>query len=1092
MRFAVKLWLIMQLTTVILIVSLLQVSAAGFAQRVTLDKRNASLESILKEIRRQSGYDFTYDRKLVQNSRPVNISIRAATVEEALRSALNGLPLEYQIKEKTVSVSKKEFSVLDKALVAIQNVTKNLQEINVQGKILDENGLPLAGATVKVKGINKSTKTNTQGEFLLRGVSENAGLEISFIGYVMQEVKATVNIGTIKMVMDNSKLEEVMINAGYYTVKDSERTGSISRITSQDIENQPTTNVIATMQGRMAGVSIIQTTGAPGGGFDIKIRGQNSLRTDANSPLYVIDGVPYASEPIGYNQTATLYPFVTSPLNSINPDNIESIEVLKDADATAIYGSRGANGVVLITTKKGKAGKTSVNVNASAGAGKVVSFLDLMNTQEYLAMRKQAFINDKITTYKTSDYDINGTWDQNRYTDWQKELMGGTAKINEIQGTISGGSEKTQYLLSGNYRTESTVFVGDFVYKKGGSQFNLNHRSENGKFRLTLSAGYTAQDNNMPANDFSNEARNLPPNAPALYSADGSLNWENKTWSNPLRNLNAKYESQTNDLIANNVLSYELLPGLFIKNSLGFTNLGTTETRIIPSTIFNPANNISSSRSSIYINNTKRYSWIAEPQINWEKKLGAGKIDVLLGATFQHQTSTALYQNGNGFASNSLIYSLAAATSISVLLNEESLYKYQAFFGRLNYNWKQRYIVNLTARRDGSSRFGPGNQFSKFGAIGAAWLFSNEDFLKDKSWLSFGKLRSSYGITGNDQIGDYQFLNTYLTTGVNYNGAIGLQPTRLYNPNFAWETNKKFEIALELGFLNDRISTTAAWYQNRSSNQLTGIPLPGTTGFTVLQANLDALVENKGLEITLRTVNLTAGNFKWVTNLNLTWSRNILLRFPGLEGSTYSQQYRIGQPLNINLLYNYKGINTQTGVYTFEDLNRDGKITAPEDRQTVADLSPKYFGGLQNQVSYKQWSLDFLFQFVKQNNRIYSSGIPGAKVNQPSRLVNSWQQANDNAPYQLYTSGTNSAALAADDLFTRSTASVDDASFIRLKNIAVSYLVPLKLEGTQCRVMVQGQNLLTFTKFIDGDPEFIFSGYLPPLKVVTAGIQLSF
>jgi len=268
--------------------------------------------------------------------------------------------------------------------------------------------------------------------------------------------------------------------------------------------------------------------------------------------------------------------------------------------------------------------------------------------------------------------------------------------------------------------------------------------------------------------------------------------------------------------------------------------------------------------------------------------------------------------------------------------------------------------------------------------------------------------------------------------------------------------------------------------------------LPGTTGFTVLQANLDALVENKGLEITLRTVNLTAGNFKWVTNLNLTWSRNILLRFPGLEGSTYSQQYRIGQPLNINLLYNYKGINTQTGVYTFEDLNRDGKITAPEDRQTVADLSPKYFGGLQNQVSYKQWSLDFLFQFVKQNNRIYSSGIPGAKVNQPSRLVNSWQQANDNAPYQLYTSGTNSAALAADDLFTRSTASVDDASFIRLKNIAVSYLVPLKLEGTQCRVMVQGQNLLTFTKFIDGDPEFIFSGYLPPLKVVTAGIQLSF
>jgi TonB-linked SusC/RagA family outer membrane protein len=964
------------------------------------------------------------------------------------------------------------------------------QQFQVKGTVTDGSS-PLAGVSISIKGKSNATVTDYNGHYILSASSDDI-LVFSYVGYRTQQVPAqgrtTININLKE---SETKLQEVKINAGYYSVKNSERTGSISKITAKSIETQPVTNILATMQGRMAGVSITQTTGVPGGGFEIKIRGQNSIRSGANNPLYVIDGVPYSSDPIGYNQTATIFPTVTSPLNNINPDNIESIEVLKDADATSIYGSRGANGVVLVTTKKGKMGKTKFSITASSGAGQVTSFMKLMDTQQYLSMRAKAFINDG-TSYQPWDYDINGTWDQNRYTDWQEELLGGTSQISELQGIISGGSETTQFLFSGNYHTETTVFPEDFLYKLGGSQFSLNHRSEDSKFKMTLSANYNVQDNDQPAFDFTYDARALPPNAPALYDANGNLNWENGTWDNPLRNLAAKFESKTNDLLANTVLSYEIASGLVLKSNFGFTDLRHTESRISPSTIYNPSYGITSAYSGIYLNNTNRSSWIVEPQINWEKQIRKGKISILAGGTFQNQITTHLFQSGTGFSSNSLIYDLASANNTRVLLNDEIVYKYQAFFGRINYNWQERYILNLTGRRDGSSRFGPGNQFALFGAVGAAWLFSNEAFLKNSSWLSFGKLRASYGTTGNDQIGDYQFLNTYSSSGTKYDGVTGLQPTRLYNPDFGWETNKKLEVALETGFMQDRLFVTAAWYSNKSSNQLVGVPLAATTGFSVLQSNLDATVENTGLEFTLRTVNFNAKNFNWTTSLNWTIAHTKLLSFPNLEASSYKEKYRINEPLNIQLVYQYTGIDPQTGVYQFKDINNDGKISFPDDRQTVVDLNPEYYGGLQNQLTYKRWKLDFLFQFVKQKNLNYPMGFAGQMSNQPTKMLKSWQQPGDSGPYQVYTIGYNDEAVTADYLYSQSDASISDASFIRLKNIAFSYDLPLNLKTTQCKIMVQSQNLLTFTKYKDGDPEFTNYGYLPPLRVITAGIQLTF
>lgn len=967
------------------------------------------------------------------------------------------------------------------------------QQIHISGNITDGTR-PLPGVAISIKEkATTVTISDHNGQYRLTASPDDI-LVFAFMGFKTATVPINgQKIINIQLQEDITSLQEVRVNAGYYSVKESERTGSIAKITAKDIEKQPVSNILATMQGRMAGVDIVQDGGTAGGGFQIKIRGQNSLRADGNSPLYIIDGVLYSSETIGYSNTTTGIPTPTSPLSSINPSDVESIEVLKDADATAIYGSRGANGVVLITTKKGKAGKTKFSITSSTGVGKVTKFINLMNTEQYLAMRRSGFANDGIVNYPANAYDINGTWDQTRYTDWQKELLGGTAKITDLQANVSGGSTHTQYLLSGTRRTETTVIPGDFAYRRTSVRFNMNHTSEDTKFKISFAGGYTIQDNKQPSTDLSRIARNLAPNAPALYDTDGNLNWKNNTFQNPLAPLKSFSTVKTKDLVANAILSYSILPNLEIKGNFGFTELNNDERKITPSTIVNPSLGITSANSSAHENATERQSLLFEPQLHWKKSFNNSTIDLLLGGTAQQQTTSRLFTQGVGFASNSLINNMASATTKYIWASDVTEYKYQAFFGRINYNYKDKYIVNATGRRDGSSRFGPGKQFATFGAVGAAWLFTNESFLKDSKVLSFGKLRMSYGVTGNDQIGDYQFLNTYSSTALNYQGMVGVEPNRLFNPDFGWESSKKLEAALETGFMNDRLFLTVGWYQNRSSNQLVGIPLPGTTGFTSINANLDATVENKGIEVTLRTVYSSNKNFKWTTNFTISASQNKLISFPGLAGSTYANRYVIGESTNIIKVYEFTGVNPQTGLFEVVDLNGDGLFTSAGDKQKTMNLTPKYFGGLQNQLQYKKWQLDFLLQFVKQQNYNYNPNVQGGgNLNQSSDMVNAWQQSGDVAPYQMNTSGTNSAAVNAYYRYVDSDAMIVDGSYIRLKNISLSYDLPLQDKGISCKLSLQGQNVLTFTPYKGGDPEFKNTGYLPPLRVLTAGVQLNF
>jgi TonB-linked SusC/RagA family outer membrane protein len=788
-------------------------------------------------------------------------------------------------------------------------------------------------------------------------------------------------------------------------------------------------------------------------------------------------------------------PIENSPLNSINPSDIETIEVLKDADATAIYGSRGANGVVLISTKKGKAGKTLFNASYAYGLGKVTRFKNVLQTPDYLAMRREAFSNDGVTTYPANAYDVNGTWDQNRNTNWQKELIGGVADYTNVQASISGGSAMTKFLVSVNYSKETTVFPKSYNYTKAGTHLSLNHESENKRFKLNFSTIYTAQLSSLPSVDLTQIAVTLSPNAPALYDKNGNLNWENNTFGNPLAPLEAETKGNTYDLLANALISYELTSSLTLSSSFGYTSLNQNQLNLQPSTIYTPSAGVGSEVSTVFSNVINRTSWIIEPQLSWSRTFGKALIEVLLGSTFQQNKSDNLTNYASGFSSNSQMENPSSASFNFVLNSQQTTYRYNAGFTRLNFNWKGKYLLNLTGRRDGSSRFGPGRKYANFGAVGAAWLFSKENFFTENlPIVSFGKIRGSYGTTGNDQIGDYQYLDTYNSSGITYQGVSGLQPSRLFNPNFGWESNKKIEFALETGFFNDRIFTTIGWFSNRSSNQLVGNPLPGTTGFSTIIANLDAVVQNKGIELSIRTVNLRNNIFTWTSTFNFTRNNNELISFPGLSTSVYNNQYVLGEPLNAVKMYQYTGLDSSTGIYTFKDVNGDGILNALDDRQTIKNLNPQFFGGFQNQFVYRNLTLDFLFQFVKQENfnENFSNPMPGTMFNQPAGVIEHWQKSGDLGPYQGY-SESNSARNIANSQFSQSDAAISDASYIRLKNISLSYQLPKTwTKNMTCKLSLQGQNVFTITKYKGIDPEFKIAGYVPPLRIYTTNIQIIF
>lgn len=1094
MKCILKVLFLMRLTIIIILITVFQLSAGTtFGQRLTY-KKNTTIKQLFKEIKTQTGYNVIRYEGNLNSETGINANFNNTPIEEVMESALKGRSLTYEIIGKTIIIKPQELSLIDKVLAA-------LASIEVKGKVVNENGQPLEGATIKVKGSIQSTKSNKNGEFILNGVYEKAVLVISFLGYKAQEIGASQNIGTIKLMPSLDELEEVEINAGYYKVKDRERTGSIARVTAETIAKQPISNPLAALIGRMPGVNIEQQSGINGGGFKVEIRGRNSLRNDpsnnGNSPLILIDGVPYPFMPMANTQFSVHgISTLSSPLNNLNPSDIESIEVLKDADATAIYGSRGANGVILVKTKGAKVGKNTFDLNISTGISELGRKIELLNTEQYLEMRNEAFSNDKIIP-RAIDYDVNGTWDKNAYTDWQEVLVGGKAHSTNINASIGGGNEFTQFNFRATYSKNGTVIPGDFSEKKGFSALTINHSSANKKFKASFSANYGIVNNSLPQTDLYNYIT-LPPNAPSTYDGNGNLNWAvnasgASTWVNPLATTHTDFNSKTNNWLSNGILSYEFLPGLILRSSFGYTNVRLNENLFIPLSAQDP--NTSWTGSNRNFNNVIE-TWIIEPQLNYNKTVGNGELDILIGTTFQKNIADTETRVGIGYTSDLLLedFNVAPVKSIGT---SSSQYKYNAVFGRVNYNYLSRYLLNLTGRRDGSSRFGPNKQFANFGAIGAAWIFSNESFIKRiLPFLTFGKIRGSYGITGNDQIADYGFLSTYSGTEVYPTGS-GLTPTRIANPDYSWETTKKIELAIDLGFIGDRVLLSGSYYRNRSSNQLVGYTLPDIAGFSSIQSNLPAVVQNTGWEFQINTSNIIKKSFSWKSSFNLTLPESKLLSFPNLAGSTYATTYVVGESLFTSSVYHYLGVNPQTGVYDYDDLDGNGRFTVLDRRPSKKNKTTHFYGGLNNSVNYKSFSLDLFFQFASKtsNNILAGFGVAGGtRTNKPVEILDRWQNIGDDKPYQKFS--TFSTAGSAGERFNliRSSDNFSDASFIRLKNVSFSWNVPAdllkKAKLQSLRVFVLGQNLLTITNYL-GDPESLLVSVLPPLRTITAGFQLT-
>ncbi len=980
-------------------------------------------------------------------------------------------------------------------------VTARAQTRTLSGTVTTE-GQPLAGVSVSQEGRSTTAVTNSQGYWQLTTEGDHPVLLFRHPDYAEERTEAgtktTLNTQLTRRERV-SEIEEVVVNAGYYKVKDRERTGSIARVTAKDIENQPVTNVLSAVQGRMAGVHIVQTAGVPGGGYDIQIRGRNSLRSlqnsaiNGNQPLYIVDGLPWGSQMATMYGAAIIPVNNINPLNTINPNDIESIEILKDADATAIYGSRGANGVVLITTKKSNSGPVRLSLNTSYGFSSAISNLSMMDTEQYLAMRRQAFANNGISVYPATAYDVNGTWDEQRFTDWRRALTGNTAELSSTQLSVSGGSSSTRFLISLGHDQQSTVLGKNFRYRLNNISGSLQHRSSDNKFILSMNNVFSTQQNNIITEDITRASYNLAPNAPALYQPDGSLNWENNTFTNPAAIFNASY-SYSNKLFMTSIKSdYKFLPNLILSLNGGLSNQIFSELSLEPNTIYNPSTALGSSSaySRTSTSNQDRFSFVLEPQLNWKLRTENHLTDLLVGVTYQQEEYRRGSMRGTGFESNLLMENIAAAQTKTLNDQITTAYRYGGFFGRINYSYDNKYFLNFTGRRDGSSRFGTNNKFANFGAIAASWLFSKENWFDKTGWLTHGKLRGSYGLAGSDNIGDYQYINTYTVSNLIYNGVTGLIPSRLYNPDYSWEKTAKLEAAVELGLFDNRLNLTAAWYRNRSSNQLVGYQLPAITGFSSILANLPATVENKGLEIELNVHPFTKGSFRWETGFNISVPKNTLLDFPGLEGSTYANQFVIGESTSIVKLYQLEGIDPLTGKYVFTDFNGDGKITSPDDNKVIADVGVKYFGGWSNRVSYKQWDFSFLIQFVKQQGRNYNYILPspGLMNNLPVEALNVWSPENPNGLYMPYSSNPN----PQHSLFQNSSASVSDASYLRLKNIQLSYKIALKkgpLENVM--VFVQGQNVFTVTNYFGIDPEILGIGSMPPLRTFSFGTQFNF
>lgn len=1063
-------------------------------QKVSIKLENVSLRAALAKIERSAGVKFLYQSQVISSRQRINAAFYEERLAGILQRILEPLHIRFEADGNQIVLTKETLNLIEESLR--NSDSQPDVDITVSGKVMDEINQPLPGVNIIVKGTSIGTTSDSNGEYKLQAPDAGSILIFSFIGYQTQEV--TVGTQTqinISMMTDITGLEEIVV-VGYGEVKKSDLTGSVASVKGEEINAYPATNIMQSLAGRAAGVQISPKDGSPGAEINVRIRGTNSVQ-GGNEPLYVVDGFPYSGNP-------TL----------LNNADIESIEILKDASATAIYGSRGANGVVIITTKRGKKGKTTVDYDGYLGWQTMRKKIEMMNAREYALFYNEQAANDAIAPHFTqAEIDSFGEG-----TDWQ-ELVTRTAPIMNHAITINGGSENTRFSLSGSNFNQDGIITGS-NYVRNSLRASVSTDISK-KFTFDLNAILGRVDSDRQNSGQGNRGGSLisamlsgyPTQSP--YAEDGSYtnlataySWGSNVITNPLNYIEqSSNHIRSNKVLTNAAITFKPIEGLAIKLSGGIENTDDRTDAYTTKKFIN-------SQGSASINTAQNSSVLSENTISYRKEVGQHNLSAVGGFTYQNFVSTGLNASGSGFVSDiQESYDIGAAATQGVPSSYYSESSIVSYLGRVNYSFNNKYLATISFRADGSSRYSEGNKWGYFPSASLAWRLSEEEFIKNIPFISDLKLRAGYGETGSTAIGPYQTLNQLSSGKVVFGDALTTTyapGTRLSGP-LKWETTAQTDIGLNIGFFENRFALEFDYYVKNTRDLLNTVPLPSSLGYTTTTRNVGK-VQNKGIEIGVSAV-VMEGAFHWDISANFSANKNRVVELYGgddvlgapVDISVINDNINIlreGEPIGSFFGYIEQGYDA-AGKIVYMDFTGNGRDIG--DKRIIGNPQPDFIYGFNSTTSFKNFELNVFIQGSQGNDIFNVSAINqtldyGQALNMPREVYKDhWTPETPNAKYPVIsrTSGTQ-----VSDRW------VEDGSYMRFKNIQLSYNVPLSALKvnwlTKAQVYVSAQNLITFTNYSWYDPEISSYGSptsirlgidhysYPTAKTTTIGVRLGF
>jgi TonB-linked SusC/RagA family outer membrane protein len=1024
------------------------------------------------------------------------------------------------------------FMIMMSALTVVSAATStslNLQQKRVTGKVTDATtGEALPGVTVVIKGTTTGVASDLDGSYTLDVPSGSAILQFTSVGYASQEVtvgqREVINMA---MQSDVTLIEELVV-VGYGFKKKRDLTGSISSISASNIEDTPVKDVLSALQGRAPGVVVTANSGAPGAGITVRVRGYSSLNS-GNDPLYVIDGVPVESNAMtslnGYDMHGL------NPLSDINPGDIESIEVLKDAASTAIYGSRAANGVVLITTKRGREGQAKVTLNYFSGISEITRHLGVLNAQQWREIIIDSYAN--LDRYNGATTPTEPHWTaidslnpmNNGDVDWQS-VMYRKAWQHQVDLGVQGGSEAARYAFSTSYLDQDGIFLAS-NYKRITSRLNTDFKVSD-KVTIGQNVSFTnGKNNRINAGGTGNlslvQSILVRPPIYSLTYPDGSpINYFNGK-RNPVGMAEeCTHLNVTNRIIGNQYLEYSILDNLMFRTSLSIDFISMKEDEFYPTTVdYRAGYNWGAVRSRTNM------TWANENYLTYNTTIGEGHdVAAMAGFSMQDWKMETTGLDGLYFASDNIRTLNGAGTISNQAVNRTDEHSMLSYFGRISYNYKGRYLAEANVRADGSSRFGADNRFGYFPSASAAWRFSDESFANGLNFLTDGKLRISVGQTGNEAIPNYVQGGEF-AIGTNYLTFSGASPTVMPNQALKWEVTTQYNLGLDLAMFNSRVNFVADFYVKNTSDLLFAVPIPETTGFPFITRNIGD-ISNKGMEFAINTHNINR-EFQWSSSFNIGFNRNKVVDLPDevlTNGYIKNGDYHIlkeGEPIGTFYGWKFLGVYARDednvngvkfgsatgkpfigGDPIWDDLNNDNVIN-DDDKQIIGDAQPIFAGGFSNDFSYKNFSLNVFLQFCYGND-IYSHlnnmrNWVFAYNNVSTDALNRWREQGDvtDYPAPVRNDPKRNEYLRVSDRW------IEDGSYMRLKNVTFSYTIPKAITSragiSRLRAYVSGENLLTFTHYTGYDPEVnsysglqvgVDEGAYPQSRTVVFGLNLEF